>query len=112
MFTGCASRSADLKPSDVNVNPLPYDRANIRIRGWALFESGVGQIWDSEESYKSGDLMACTSLLGVDRTAVAQFNRRQIEVSGRFYLDAFKGVVNLDICNLTGLKVSDLAVHR
>jgi hypothetical protein len=110
---GAVASALDVAPAQLVEHAHRYNHKLVRVHGWVNLEHPDGQIWDSKEAFERGELVKCVSLLEREQlTGLSGFNRHYVEVSGTFYVDAYAGKINLDICNEMGVRIDRLSMRR
>lgn len=99
-----------LTPSQLNASPITYQGKLVRVRGYVVIGSDKSDLWDSHESYVSGQLTrACVTLLH-PRPVIfgkGRFNRRTVVLQGVFTRnDTVTPRVQRIGCNLTSVDVA------
>jgi hypothetical protein len=98
-----------VKPSDLSADRRHFESSEVQVRGWAYFGYPIGQIWDSETSYKRGILTQCISLVITDDALRNQFNRKTVTVVGKFESDILAGKIDFAVCDNAGVIVHKIS---
>jgi hypothetical protein len=104
----CLALAPIVKPSELNMDQQRNDEKQVRVRGWVYFGHPIGQIWDSEGSYKKGMLTQCVSLVVTNKNWIRQFNRTIATVIGTFNRDILAGKVDFAVCNNAGIEAKEI----